>query len=113
MKAAWAIVCSLVLVAAQLFAAPLPASCAKAPVRACCHCGGKMSCCRSQSASNSQPVPANSVRTGAQNQFLLLTSSVAAWVLPDARSVEFSFSFSSPLTANGAPLFARDCARLI
>jgi hypothetical protein len=35
------------------------------------------------------------------------------WTLPENEAGSFSSAFVLPLTASGAPLYARDCARLI
>jgi hypothetical protein len=35
------------------------------------------------------------------------------WALPENEAASIFSAFVSPLTASGAPLYARDCARLI
>jgi hypothetical protein len=106
-----AILFSFLLVWAQLLAAPAPA-CAKQPAHARCHCGGKMSCCSTPS-SGSQSVPAVPVPSGIQNQFSFLTPAVMAWTLPETGAGSISYARLPPLTASSAPLYARDCVRLI
>jgi len=111
-KRFYAILFSSLLVWAQLPAAPMPA-CSRQPVRACCHCGGKMSCCAAQPVSGSQSAPAVPAPSGIQNQFLLPAPALMVWALPENEAGSISSAFVSPLTASGAPLYARDCARLI
>jgi hypothetical protein len=107
-----AILFSFFLVWAQLLAAPMPA-CSRQPARACCHCGGKMSCCAAQPSPCSQSAPAVPAPSGIQNQFLLPASVLITWSLPENEAGLISSAFVSPLTATGVPLYARDCARLI
>jgi len=107
-----AILFGLLLVWAQLLAAPVPPACAKQPAHACCHCGGKMSCCSAPS-SGSQPLPAIPSNAGAQKQLTISAPAIVAVALPESRAGSISSAFVSPLTASGAPLYARDCARLI
>jgi hypothetical protein len=106
-----AIFFSVMLVWAQLLAAPTPATPAR-PAHACCHCGGKMSCCRAPS-SGSQPMPAVPAQTGGQNQISLLAPNVPAWALPDAALFQLSSAAPISFSVKGSPLYARDCARLI
>jgi hypothetical protein len=107
-----AILFGLLLVWTQLLAAPMPA-CSQRPVRACCHCGGKMSCCATQPSPGSQPMPAVPANAGPQKQFSISAPAIVAGALPENRVgliCSASRLFSMP---NGAPLYARDCARLI
>jgi hypothetical protein len=107
-----AILFGLLLVWAQLLAAPAPVAPAQ-PTHACCHCGGKMSCCAAQPSPGSQSAPAVPAPSGIQNQFLLPAPALMVWALPENEAGSISSAFVSPLTASGAPLYARDCARLI
>jgi len=107
-----AILFGLLLVWAQLLAAPMPA-CSRQPVRACCHCGGKMSCCAAQPSPCSQSAPAVPAPSGMQNQFSFLAPALMVWALPENEAGSISSAFVSPLTASGTPLYARHCARLI
>jgi hypothetical protein len=107
-----AILFGLLLVWVQLSAAPALPACAKPPGHARCHCGGKMSCC-SAPVPGSQSAPAVPAPSGLQNQFSFLAPAVMAWRLPENEAGSISSVFVSPLTAAGAPLYARDCARLI
>jgi hypothetical protein len=107
-----AILFSFLLVWAQLLAAPAPA-CSRQPAHACCHCGGKMSCCAAQPSPCSQSAPAVPAPSGIQNQFSFLAPALLAWALPENEAGSISSAFVLPLTASGAPLYARDCARLI
>jgi hypothetical protein len=107
-----AILLSLLLAWSQLLAAPAPPTCAQ-PAHACCHCGGKMSCCAAQPSPCSQSAPAVPAPSGIQNHFLFLAPALMVWALPENEAGSISSAFVSPLTASGAPLYARDCARLI
>ena len=79
-----AILFGLLLVWAQLLAAPTSVTAAQ-PAHACCHCGGKMSCCAAPS-SGSQPMPAVPANAGAQKQFSISAPAMVAWSLPENRS---------------------------
>ena len=111
MKLALAIVCSFLLAGTPLFSAPTPVPCAK-KASACCQCDGKMSCCQSKPASDSQPVPATPAPAGGQTQLSLLAPGILTWTLPENPAVSISPAALLSMAA-GAPLFARDCARLI
>jgi hypothetical protein len=112
MKTTWAIICSLVLAGTPFLVAQMPTSCVK-QVRACCQLGAEMPCCKAKSAPDSQSKPAVPPQTGSQNQLSLLASSALIWTLP-ANPADSISSHSTPsvMTA-GAPLYSRDCARLI
>jgi hypothetical protein len=106
-----AILFSLLLVWAQLSAAPTLASPAR-PAHAGCHCGGKMSCCPSPS-SGSLPMPAVPSNAGAQKQLSISAPAIVAGALPENRTGSICATFRLSSMPNGAPLYARDCARLI
>jgi len=106
-KIALAIICSLFLVLGQAIALPVPAASAGAAVKEC-GCGGKMSCCRPAS----QP-PVAAAPAGAQNQILSPAPALVAWVLAPAGTAQIFPAVSPFLSAGAAPIFARDCARLI
>jgi len=106
-----AIVCSLLLAWTPFVPAQAPAAGVVRVAHACCHCG--KACCAAPASPQSQPVPATPVPAPSQSQLLTLAPAVLAWTLPDAPAFGFSASVSSLLTANAAPLYARDCARLI
>ncbi|MGA2786779.1 MAG: hypothetical protein ABSF60_04565 [Verrucomicrobiota bacterium] len=112
MKRFGAILFGLLLVWAQLLAAPALPACARQPAHGCCHCGGKMNCC-SAPMSGSQSAPAVPAPSGIQNQFSFLAPAVMAWALPENAAGSISSAFVLSLTASSAPLYARDCARLI
>jgi len=113
MKLAWAILCSLVLMTAPMLMAEPNPVCVRHAAHACCHAGGKMSCCATQPVSNSPPVPLNSNRAGLQTGFIavLLPALTAALAVVENR--QNSFAPLPPPTANGVPLYTRNCARLI
>jgi len=52
-------------------------------------------------------------KSGAQNQILLLTSAVALWTLPENPAHSISSVTASPSLAMAAPLYARNCSRLL
>jgi hypothetical protein len=112
MKTTLAIVCSLLLMGTPFLLAQTPSSCVK-QVRACCRHGGEMPCCKGKSSPDSQSKPAVPSQTGNQSHLSLLASSDLIWTLPANLSDSiFSHSTLSSMTAR-APLYARDCARLI
>jgi len=111
-KAALAIVCSLVLVWTQGVLVQAPAAGAARVAQACCHCG-KAGCCAAPHSPESRPAPAAPVPSSSQNQLWSLAPATLAWTLPDGEAHELSASSFSPLIAAGAPLYARNCARLI
>jgi hypothetical protein len=110
-KTTLAIVCSLLLAWTPIVPAQAPAAGVARVAHACCHCG--KACCAVPSSPQSQPAPVAPVPALNQSQLLTLAPDALAWALPDAQAPDFSISFSSLLTANAAPLYARDCARLI
>lgn len=106
-KIALAIVCSLLLVLGQAMAVAVPAASAGAAVKDC-GCGGKMSCCRHAA----QP-PVATVPVSSQNQIVSPVPAVMVWVLTNTGTSQISPTVSPSLSAGAAPIFARDCARLI
>jgi hypothetical protein len=112
MKTALAIVCSFLLAGSSFLLAQAAPPCIKQS-HACCHCDGKMNCCAAKSSPDSQPAPAVPAQSGSQNQFLLLAPHALAWTLLNNEAHPVSFTAVSLSSATGAPLYARDCARLI
>jgi hypothetical protein len=112
MKTALAIICSCLFVGSPFLLAQAAPPCIKQN-HACCHCDGKMNCCAAKSSPDSQPAPAVPAQSGTQSQFLFLAPAIVIWNLPENEAGSISSVFVSPLTASGAPLYARDCARLI
>lgn len=106
-KIALAIVCSLLLVLGQALALAVPAASTGAAVKDC-GCGGKMSCCRHIPQPLAATAPAVS-----QNQIVSPAPALAVWVLATAGTASISPTVSPSLSAGAAPIFARDCARLI
>ena len=111
-KTTWAIICSLVLAGTPFLLAQTPSSCVK-QVRACCQHGGEMPCCKAKSSPDSQSKPAIPTQTGNQNQLSLLASSALIWTLPSDPADSISSHSSPSVMTAGAPLYSRDCARLI
>jgi len=107
-----AILSGLLLVWAQLLVAPALPACAKQPAHACCHCGGKMSCCSAPS-SGSQPVPVVPTNVGLQKQFSISVPAIVAVALPESRAGLICSASRWSSMPEGAPLYTRDCARLI
>jgi hypothetical protein len=106
-----AILSGLLLVWAQLSAAPTPVSSARL-AHACCHCGGKMSCCPSSPA-DSQPSPAVPSSAGPQKLLSISVPAIVALIPPENRAGVISSASWLTSMPDGAPLYARDCARLI
>ena len=106
-----AIVCSLLFVGGQ-FASISSASVVK-PSVPCCQCGGQMPCCAAKPVQTPQPLPANSPRTGAENQLLSPLPLVTVSFWSAAGPSIFPPSVSPSLNAAAAPVFARLCVRLI
>ncbi|MGA9449891.1 MAG: hypothetical protein WBW41_00955 [Verrucomicrobiia bacterium] len=111
MKTTLAIVCSLLLAGTPIVPAQAPAAGVVRGAHACCLC--HKACCAAPASPQPQPVPVTPAPASSQNPLLLLAPAVLAWTLPDAQAPGFSTSVSSLLAANAAPLYARDCARLI
>jgi predicted dithiol-disulfide oxidoreductase (DUF899 family) len=110
-KTALAIVCSLLLVWTPFVPLQAKAAGEKRSTPACCPCA-QAQCCAAQAVPESQPVSVAPVSSSPQIQLLTLPSAVA-WTLPDSGSVAVSFYSASFSFAAAAPLYARDCARLI
>ena len=108
-----AIVCSLLLVGGQLASASSSCVSAAKPVAQACHCGEGMSCCAAKPVQCPKPLPANSARTGAENQLLSPIPLLAVLFWSASEPSVVSSSFSPPLNAIAAPVFARNCVRLI
>jgi len=110
-KTTLAIVCSLLLAGTPIVSTQAPAAGVVRGAHACCHC--RKACCAAPALPVSQPVPAAPVPAPSQGQLLTLAPAALAWTSPAAPAAEFSVSASLLPTANAAPLYARDCARLI
>ena len=104
MKFALTIVCSLLLLLGQVMAAPVANA-------ADCGCGGKMACCKQ--AQVPPAPPAATAQLGSQNQMVSPVPVLVIWVLAPAGTLSISPTVASSLTAAAAPLFARNCVRLI
>jgi len=112
MKAALAIVCSLLLLWTQFVQAQVPAASEVASVCACCACPAK--CCAASSPTpESSPLSATPVSFSSQNLLLTVAPSGLVWSLPLAEASSFFPDLTSPFSTAGVPLYARDCARLI
>jgi hypothetical protein len=114
MKTALAIICSFLLAGTPLWGvagAQMPASCVK-QIRACCQHGHPMPCCAAKSSPDSQPAPA-SAQTGNQNTLSIPAPNLLTWTLPSNPADSISSVPAPSSMAAGAPLFARNCTRLI
>jgi hypothetical protein len=111
-KTTLAIVCSLLLMGTPFLMAQTPPSCVK-QIRACCQHGVTMPCCETKSAPDSQPKPVVPSQTSSQSQLSLLAASVLIWSLPANPADSISSHSTLSSMAASAPLYARDCARLI
>jgi len=112
MKMALAILFSFVLAGTPFLPAQTPAPCVK-QVRPCCRHGGEMPCCKSTSSPVSQSKPAIPPSTSSQNQLLVLESGALIWTLPANPPALISFQSTQSSVTADAPLYMRDCARLI
>jgi len=93
-------------------ASALPACPKHTPGNAVCDAScGMAGCCVKKPDSNSQPAPAIPAQTS--NQISLLFSATVIWTLPENESGSFSSTATSSLTMASAPLYARNCARLL
>jgi len=113
MKCLLAILCSLLLLGGQFAGASASCVSTAIPVAQGCHCGGSMSCCAPKPVQYPQPLPANSARTGVDNQILSPVPLVAVLFWSAAGPTVVSSSFSPAVNAVAAPVFARNCVRLI
>jgi hypothetical protein len=112
MKTALAIFFSLMIAGAQVVPAqPSPAASTGPALPVCCK-SHQASCCSARPVTESQPASATPVPSS-QNQLLPLAPAALAWTLPDVPSSELSSFLFSPSVSAGAPLYQRDCARLI
>jgi hypothetical protein len=116
MKTALAIVCSLLLIWTQFVQTPAAGAGEVRVALSCCssdcECDrSQTSCCTAESLPESRPVSAAPVPS--QSQLLSLAPALWTWILPEARAFDLSFFLSLPLIVKGAPLYERDCARLI
>jgi len=112
-KRAWAIICSFVLVGTPFLLAQTPSPCAGQPISACCPHGGKMPCCEAKSTPDSQPAPTAPAQTDSQSQLSLLAPAVLIWTLPATPANSIAPTSTTPSLAASAPIYARDCTRLI
>jgi len=106
-KIALAIVCSLLLVLGQAMAVSVPVASTGSAVKDC-GCGGKMSCCRHAPQPPVATAPASS-----QNQILSPVPAVLISILAKTGTAQIFPAVSPSLSAEAAPIFARNCARLI
>lgn len=111
MKIALAIVCSLFLILGQAVVV-CTANASATGAKHDCGCGGKMSCCAAKQASVPQPVAAT-VPAGSQNQIIFSVPVFVVLDLANTESVSISPTVPASLSANVAPIFARNCAWLI
>ena len=109
MKFGLSILCSLLLLWAQVAVASAPVT---APAAHDCGCGGRMACCHASPARPAAPLDATVVIVSA-HQILSPIPATVVWVLPAAGTFSISPTVPSSLTAAVAPLFARNCVRLI
>jgi hypothetical protein len=112
MKLLLAILCCLPLIGGQFVAV---AACVPeaAPAAPCCDCCGKMQCCATAPVKAPQPLPSNTTRAGVENQILSPAPALVILVGSSAGASIFARTTASLVTANAAPIFARNCTRLI
>jgi hypothetical protein len=109
-----AILFSVLLVWMQVASAPVLASavCVKPAMGNCADCCDRIACC-AKPTSNPQPAPAVPAQSNTQNQISLLAPAIVAWTLPENPANAISSVTTSPLTAAGTPLYARNCVLLL
>ena len=113
MKTALALVCSLLLVG-TLFVPPTARAAGDAgAARGCCCDCSTAACCAAKTLPAPHPASAAPVPVSLQHQLLAPAFGVLAWTLPEAEASPPAAFLSTPPVADGAPLFARHCARLI
>jgi hypothetical protein len=116
MKQTLTLLCSLLLLWGQVLVVSAsgsdPAACHLTPKQCCCchDSGSDMSCC--QQSSKPEPLPAT-VPVSAQHQLLSFCPVLVLWVTPADSTVLTSPAAPSSLSASIAPVFARNCVRLI
>ena len=112
MKTVLALFSALMLIGAQTLALGQPAP-AGAGTKAgtSCHCA--RACCSAAQSAGQPAAPAVPTPSGFQSQLLTPTSASLVWVLPQALVDDGAFSKILSLTVSGAPLYGRDCARLL
>jgi len=102
---------ALLLLTPFLSVAATPACCMTGMQHghACC----QMPCCAAKNP-DSQPAPAvPSQNSGTPDQISFLAFAMVAWNLPATGSASFSPAVISSLTSASAPIYARNCVRLI
>jgi len=102
---------ALLLLTPFLSVAASPACCKTGQVQghACC----QMPCCAAKNP-DSQPSPAvPSQNSSAPDQISFHALAVAIWALPATGPASFSPVVTSSLSSAGAPIYARNCVRLI
>jgi hypothetical protein len=117
MKRLVAILFSVLLLGAQFAPAPAAAlaspCCSMMSSDTCAKMCGQCDCCGVHSSTDSKSAPAVPAQSRAQNQISFLTFALVAWTLPENQAPSFSPAAAPVLTVATAPLFERDCARLL
>jgi hypothetical protein len=114
MKLALAIICSFLLAGTPLLVAqPTAKSACAQQVRSCCKGGAAMPCCQAKPSSDSQRAPVTPAPATGQSQLSLLAPAVLIWTLPENPANLIDSKYTPFPTVSGAPLFARNCARLL
>jgi hypothetical protein len=109
-KRLFAILFGGMLVLAQFAPAQASPVCKK-PTIHCAACG--MACCVAKPVTDPQSAPAIPAPVNAQHQTSLLAPAVVLWTLPENPVKMISSDRASPLLAMAAPLYARNCSRLL
>jgi hypothetical protein len=112
MKKALAIICCLLLIGTLFVPAPATAGDDRSCISpSCCHACAA-TCCAARPSPSPQPASTAPVPSGSENQFSpppLLSN----WTLPETGASESAAFLSLPLISADAPLYARNCVRLI
>ena len=109
-----AILCSVLLVWGQAWLTPVAsaATCAKMRAMPCCH-NGMMSCCAAKAAGTAKPVASAPLRGSVAAPLALIMALALAWQWSQLLVRQLTARRLVPVAARKAPLYARDCARLI
>jgi len=112
-KTTLAIVCSLVLAGAPIARAQAPGACVVRATCACCQ-GERVHCCAAPASPEPPPAAAAPAPSNShQNQTPVPALTPPVWILPETEAGEGSFLDFELTPVAAAPLYARNCARLL
>jgi len=105
--------CGLLLLGQFASATAISVACKPAVTADCGAACQDMPCCAARPASSPKPESAAPVPASTQNEVSLPALAIILWTLPNAETQFSSHHSLSALTADGAPLYERNCALLI